>query len=65
MIDVNANLAECIVRKESLTNTIVTNICNGSVTIVPHTAMDVALAGLLFAVLMGLIGFLIAMWGSI
>ncbi|MBM3603593.1 MAG: hypothetical protein FJX25_02320 [Alphaproteobacteria bacterium] len=62
MIDVDANLAECIVKKTGLTDAIITNICNGAVTLVPHTEVEYAFAGVIAFILTGLLVMMVKIW---
>jgi len=47
----NINSADCLVKKQNLTETTVTNICTSKVTSVPHGTVEIIGVGLLFCLL--------------
>lgn len=39
-MDVNLNNTACLVKKNNFTETVITNVCTGAVTNVPHGTVD-------------------------
>ena len=55
-MDLNLTTAECLVHKQNITHTLVTNICSGETIEVAHGALDLFFGGVLTCIVIAMIG---------
>lgn len=58
-MDINLNNAVCLVQKQNLTETVVTNVCTGAVIEVPHGTVDFIFGGGMAFLLLFLFGLIV------
>jgi len=63
-MEVNQNIADCIVKATDFTQTTVTNVCNGDVSVVQNGTADIAIALVIFIALGGL-GLMLVSYGVV